>query len=151
MFLVFKRCQANNVTTSNHNMKQNHHYYLKLYPKYFLELHKKPTVFLQFTKINQKSFSGIYQVRNMTGSFFLPQVKRNTSSSSEDGHRCVPVSARDYVESLHQNSRATLLYGKNNVLVQPVSELPRYTQLMLHSVTAIARRTVTRFLHVETA
>lgn len=31
------------------------------------------------------------------------------------------LSARDYVESLHQNSRATLLYGKNNVLVQPVS------------------------------
>lgn len=30
------------------------------------------------------------------------------------------LSARDYVESLHQNSRATLLYGKNNVLVQPV-------------------------------
>lgn len=28
--------------------------------------------------------------------------------------------ARDYVESLHQNSRATLLFGKNNVLVQPV-------------------------------
>lgn len=26
--------------------------------------------------------------------------------------------ARDYVESLHQNSRTTLLYGKNNVLVQ---------------------------------
>lgn len=30
--------------------------------------------------------------------------------------------AKDYVESLHQNSRATLLYGKNNVLVLPVSE-----------------------------
>lgn len=28
--------------------------------------------------------------------------------------------AKDYVESLHQNSRATLLYGKNNVLVLPV-------------------------------
>lgn len=27
---------------------------------------------------------------------------------------------RDYVESLHQNSRTTLLFGKNNVLVQPV-------------------------------
>lgn len=27
---------------------------------------------------------------------------------------------KDYVESLHQNSRATLLFGKNNVLVQPV-------------------------------
>ena len=30
-------------------------------------------------------------------------------------------SARDYVESLHQNNRATLLFGKNNVLVQPVT------------------------------
>jgi hypothetical protein len=28
--------------------------------------------------------------------------------------------AKEYVESLHQNSRATLLYGKNNVLVLPV-------------------------------
>lgn len=30
------------------------------------------------------------------------------------------ASAREYVESLHQNSRTHLLYGKNNVLVQPV-------------------------------
>lgn len=29
--------------------------------------------------------------------------------------------AKDYVESLHQNERAPLLYGKNNVFVQPVS------------------------------
>lgn len=29
-------------------------------------------------------------------------------------------SPRDYVESLHQNSRSTLLYGKNNVIMQPV-------------------------------
>jgi hypothetical protein len=41
--------------------------------------------------------------------------------SSEEGHRQIPLSAKDYVESLHQNSRATLLYGKNNVLVLPVS------------------------------
>ena len=34
--------------------------------------------------------------------------------------RCLPSSAREYVESLHQNSRAALLYGKNNVHVQPV-------------------------------
>jgi hypothetical protein len=32
----------------------------------------------------------------------------------------IPPSAKDYVESLHQNNRATLLYGKNNVVVQPV-------------------------------
>lgn len=41
------------------------------------------------------------------------------------------ASAREYVESLHQNSRTHLLYGKNNVLVQPVllqnpPPLPRY-------------------------
>ena len=29
-------------------------------------------------------------------------------------------SPRDYVESLHQNSKSTLLYGKNNVIMQPV-------------------------------
>lgn len=28
--------------------------------------------------------------------------------------------AKDYVESLHQNARATLLYGKNNILINPV-------------------------------
>jgi len=31
------------------------------------------------------------------------------------------MSVKDYVESLHQNSKSTLLYGKNNVIVQPVS------------------------------
>lgn len=30
--------------------------------------------------------------------------------------------AKDYVESLHQNPRGTLLYGKNNVQVLPVSK-----------------------------
>ncbi|KAK1328422.1 hypothetical protein QTO34_011995 [Cnephaeus nilssonii] len=42
------------------------------------------------------------------------------------------LSARDYVESLHQNSRATLLYGKNNVLVQPRDDMeavPGYLSL----------------------
>lgn len=46
--------------------------------------------------------------------------------SSEDGStssfksNASATVAKDYVESLHQNSRATLLYGKNNVLVLPV-------------------------------
>lgn len=46
------------------------------------------------------------------------QIQKRHSSSSMDDRPS--LSARDYVESLHQNSRATLLYGKNNVLVQPV-------------------------------
>lgn len=49
------------------------------------------------------------------------QVKRHTSSSSEENMRTVPASAKEYVESLHQNAKSTLLYGKNNVMVQPVS------------------------------
>ena len=50
------------------------------------------------------------------------QFRRNQSSSSEDSSKSFHMSAREYVESLHQNSRSTLLYGKNNVLVQAVSE-----------------------------
>ena len=30
-------------------------------------------------------------------------------------------SPKDYVDSLHQNNKETLIYGKNNVKVQPVS------------------------------
>ncbi|CAM1308797.1 SGSM2 (predicted) [Pycnogonum litorale] len=55
-----------------------------------------------------------------------------SGSSTEDQHRSVPTAARDYVESLHQNNKATLLYGKNNVLVQPkedVEPLPGYLSL----------------------
>uniref|UniRef100_A0AAZ3QGH4 Small G protein signaling modulator 2 n=1 Tax=Oncorhynchus tshawytscha TaxID=74940 RepID=A0AAZ3QGH4_ONCTS len=48
---------------------------------------------------------------------FLGIRKRQSSvSMSEDKFA---ASAREYVESLHQNSRTHLLYGKNNVLVQP--------------------------------
>uniref|UniRef100_A0A8C5AA55 Small G protein signaling modulator 2 n=1 Tax=Gadus morhua TaxID=8049 RepID=A0A8C5AA55_GADMO len=47
--------------------------------------------------------------------------KRQSSGSvSEDKFA---ASAREYVESLHQNSRTHLLYGKNNVLVQPKKEM----------------------------
>ncbi|KRT85017.1 hypothetical protein AMK59_2983, partial [Oryctes borbonicus] len=48
--------------------------------------------------------------------------KRSLNTSSEDSANTRSASqtfAKDYVESLHQNSRATLLFGKNNVLVLP--------------------------------
>lgn len=53
-------------------------------------------------------------------------IKRIHTSSDDSGvssyKSSSPAStAKDYVESLHQNSRATLLYGKNNVMVHPVS------------------------------
>uniref|UniRef100_A0ABM5EMM9 Small G protein signaling modulator 2 isoform X2 n=1 Tax=Pogona vitticeps TaxID=103695 RepID=A0ABM5EMM9_9SAUR len=56
--------------------------------------------------------------------------KRHSSGSmSEDRFA---TSARDYVASLHQNSRTHLLYGKNNVLVQPKDDMeaiPGYLSL----------------------
>ncbi|XP_072157733.1 small G protein signaling modulator 2 isoform X1 [Bemisia tabaci] len=60
--------------------------------------------------------------------------------NSEENHRQIPISAKDYVESLHQNSRATLLYGKNNVLVSPKDmnePMPGYLSLhqTAHSLT----------------
>ncbi|XP_058057357.1 small G protein signaling modulator 2-like [Anopheles bellator] len=64
--------------------------------------------------------------------------KRSLHTSSEEGSiasfksNSLASASKDYVESLHQNSRATLLYGKNNVLVLPkdVSEpMPGYLSL----------------------
>uniref|UniRef100_A0A8C5P8M2 Small G protein signaling modulator 2 n=1 Tax=Leptobrachium leishanense TaxID=445787 RepID=A0A8C5P8M2_9ANUR len=56
--------------------------------------------------------------------------KRHSSGSmSEDKFA---ASAREYVESLHQNSKIHLLYGKNNVLVQPkegMEAIPGYLSL----------------------
>lgn len=52
--------------------------------------------------------------------------------------------AKDYVESLHQNSKAALLFGKNNVLVMPAKDevavpmpgylVPNLQRLLLTSI-----------------
>ncbi|XP_027137825.1 small G protein signaling modulator 1 isoform X2 [Larimichthys crocea] len=57
-------------------------------------------------------------------------IQKRQSSGSMDDRPLMWV--RDYVESLHQNSRATLLFGKNNVLVQPrddMEAIPGYLSL----------------------
>ncbi|XP_075928586.1 small G protein signaling modulator 2-like [Petromyzon marinus] len=57
--------------------------------------------------------------------------KRQSSAGSVSEDRPV-TAARDYVESLHQSARNVLLYGKNNVLVQPrgdVEPVPGYLSL----------------------
>lgn len=51
------------------------------------------------------------------------QYRRSLHGVSSEEGRQTPTCAKDYVESLHQNSKATLLYGKNNVLVIPVSNI----------------------------
>ncbi|KAK2505520.1 hypothetical protein MC885_010125 [Smutsia gigantea] len=55
--------------------------------------------------------------------------QHSNGSASEDR---LAACAREYVESLHQNSRTRLLYGKNNVLVQPKEDMeavPGYLSL----------------------
>ncbi|XP_038160556.1 small G protein signaling modulator 2 isoform X3 [Cyprinodon tularosa] len=49
-------------------------------------------------------------------------IRKRQSSGSISEDRFA-ASAREYVESLHQNSRTHLLYGKNNVLVQPKKDM----------------------------
>uniref|UniRef100_A0A672JMH4 Small G protein signaling modulator 1a n=1 Tax=Salarias fasciatus TaxID=181472 RepID=A0A672JMH4_SALFA len=59
-------------------------------------------------------------------------IQKRHSSSSMDERPSPSSSAREYVESLHQNNRATLLFGKNNVLVQPrddMEAIPGYLSL----------------------
>ncbi|CAJ1068790.1 small G protein signaling modulator 1 isoform X4 [Xyrichtys novacula] len=59
-------------------------------------------------------------------------IQKRHSSSSMDERPSPSPSAREYVESLHQNSRVTLLFGKNNVLVQPrddMEAIPGYLSL----------------------
>ncbi|XP_030594040.1 small G protein signaling modulator 1 [Archocentrus centrarchus] len=65
-------------------------------------------------------------------------IQKRHSSSSMDERPSPSPSAREYVESLHQNNRATLLFGKNNVLVQPrddMEAIPGY--LSLHQTAEI--------------
>ncbi|XP_038215530.1 small G protein signaling modulator 2-like isoform X2 [Zerene cesonia] len=70
--------------------------------------------------------------------------RRSLNASSDDSvatsvgsGNAATSSAKDYVESLHQNSRATLLYGKNNVRVQPKDvEEPMPGYLSLHQTAA---------------
>ncbi|XP_049879211.1 small G protein signaling modulator 2-like [Pectinophora gossypiella] len=70
--------------------------------------------------------------------------RRSLNASSDDGSAITTGTgnasasgAKDYVESLHQNSRAALLYGKNNVRVQPKDvEEPMPGYLSLHQTAA---------------
>ncbi|XP_023161346.2 small G protein signaling modulator 1 [Drosophila hydei] len=82
--------------------------------------------------------------------------KRSLNTSSDDASSCSFKSiasatvAKDYVESLHQNAKATLLYGKNNVHVQPkdVAELmPGYLSLHQHIQTLTIKWTPNQLMN----
>ncbi|CAF0925160.1 unnamed protein product [Adineta ricciae] len=63
-------------------------------------------------------------------------LKSHASSSGEETQRHIQLisinPAREYVDSLHQNAKSQLLYGKNNIFVQPASghdPIPGYLSL----------------------
>jgi len=58
--------------------------------------------------------------------------------------------AKDYVESLHQNAKATLLYGKNNVQVLPkdvADPMPGYLSLHQHIQTLTIKWTPNQLMN----
>ncbi|KAL9981050.1 hypothetical protein ACROYT_G009707 [Oculina patagonica] len=60
-----------------------------------------------------------------------PQLGAKKSSYDEN-LAVAPLLAREHIESLHQNSHAALLYGKNNVYLEPHDEHPIAGYLSLH-------------------
>ena len=66
--------------------------------------------------------SGLFQqTPAMTTSTSRPQLGARMSSYDENV-AVAPLLAREHIDSLHQNSYAALLYGKNNVYLEPVSK-----------------------------
>ncbi|CAF0900878.1 unnamed protein product [Didymodactylos carnosus] len=83
-------------------------------------------------------------------------LKRHASSSSEETRPAPPASnsARDYVESLHQNAKSQLIYGKNNVLVQPKEgqdPIPGYLSLHLTNNGVILKWTPNQLMNGYTS
>ncbi|XP_030379020.1 small G protein signaling modulator 1 [Scaptodrosophila lebanonensis] len=82
--------------------------------------------------------------------------KRSLNTSSDEASSCSFKSiasasvAKDYVESLHQNAKATLLYGKNNVHVLPkdvVEPMPGYLSLHQHIQTLTIKWTPNQLMN----
>ena len=65
--------------------------------------------------------SGLFQQTPSTTTSQRPQLGA-TKSSHDENLAVAPLLAREHIESLHQNSHAALLYGKNNVYLEPVSK-----------------------------
>lgn len=76
--------------------------------------------------------SGLFQqMPGMPTSTSRPQLGARMSSY-EENLAVAPSLAREHIESLHQNSHAALLYGKNNVYLEPHEEHPIAGYLSLH-------------------
>lgn len=81
------------------------------------------------------------------------QVHKTSNSTSEECQRNIPFLAKEYVESLHQNSKSTLLYGKNNVIIQPkedVEAMAGYLSLHQNQRDVVVKWTPNQLMNVST-
>lgn len=86
--------------------------------------------------ITRKPLGLTYRRPGALSNFCNGDDDQHASSSPISRSSAICWSPRDYVESLHQNSRSTLLYGKNNVIMQPKDDLePLPGYLSLHQET----------------
>ena len=65
--------------------------------------------------------SGLFEQTPATTTTSQRPQLGTTKSSHDENLVVAPLLAREHIESLHQNSHAALLYGKNNVYLEPVS------------------------------
>uniref|UniRef100_A0A3Q2C9C4 Small G protein signaling modulator 2 n=1 Tax=Cyprinodon variegatus TaxID=28743 RepID=A0A3Q2C9C4_CYPVA len=72
--------------------------------------------------VQRHRIHGAHRSMDVSGRRPALGIRKRQSSGSISEDRFA-ASAREYVESLHQNSRTHLLYGKNNVLVQPKKDM----------------------------
>ncbi|CAH8856582.1 unnamed protein product [Trichobilharzia szidati] len=103
-----------------------------------------PSVLNQTSWMTKRSSSPLISVNDLlmsrgsrTGSCaFLPQINEYNSTKTNRNQKStkdIAMAAKDHVESMHQNLKSRLLYGKNNVLMQPPNSpdpIPGYLSLI---------------------
>lgn len=95
-------------------------------------------------------------IGNLTNDkFFAAQTNTSSYHSSKEGNQTSPqsnssfnYSAKEYVESLHQNSRSQIIYGKNHVIViQREKDIAGYLSLHLTSSGMVLKWTPNQIMN----
>ncbi|VDP98345.1 unnamed protein product, partial [Trichobilharzia regenti] len=103
-----------------------------------------PSILNQTSWMTKRSSSPLISVNDLlmsrgsrTGSCaFLPQINEYNSTKTNRNQKStkdIAMAAKDHVESMHQNLKNRLLYGKNNVLMQTPNSpdpIPGYLSLI---------------------
>lgn len=100
----------------------------------------------------RKPLALTYKKSHILNNTDLDEMSNSPCSIGSPSLRSMQIcwSPRDYVESLHQNSKSTLLYGKNNVIIQPKDDMepmPGYLSLHQDSTGIIVKWTPNQLIN----